>query len=101
MRPMRLLTSDIKRAGRDAGSHHVWWRRASVPAIITCMKARWTVGVGFIPARLARPEITGGDNPRPYTGFWRQKRTRHEVGSILRRVWDEGIVPRFYMMLGF
>jgi len=23
---MRFLTSDIKRAGRDAGPHHVWWR---------------------------------------------------------------------------
>gem|GEM_PF-1891990 len=23
---MRFLTSDIERAGRDAGPHHVWWR---------------------------------------------------------------------------
>jgi len=38
---MRFLTSDIERAGRDAGPHHVWWRRASAPAIFTCMNAHW------------------------------------------------------------
>jgi len=36
---MRFLTSDIERAGRDAGPHHVWWRRASVPAIFTRTKS--------------------------------------------------------------
>gem|GEM_PF-1151255 len=48
---MRFLTSAIERAGRDAGPHHIWWWRASVPAIFTCMKAHWynierTFGLG-------------------------------------------------------
>jgi|GEM_PF-1229224 len=39
---MRFLTSNIERAGRDAGPHHLlWWRRASVPAISTYVKAQW------------------------------------------------------------
>jgi len=42
IKPMRFLTSNIGRAGRDADPHHLlWWRRASVPAIFTYMKADW------------------------------------------------------------
>jgi len=54
---MRFLTSNMERAGRDAGPHHfLWWRRASVPAIFTCMRIRWYEPV------CTRGELAG----RPY-----------------------------------
>ena len=36
---MRGKKGNVGWTGRDAGPHHEWWRRASVPAILTYLNA--------------------------------------------------------------